>query len=134
MTLSKTPLVMRLHARAYPRLAFAGLLVVNLTLTQRACRDARALGGAPPARAQQGKAPQDRFVGIEQNDLAMACLVLEGGQFERAVGERSRGGLQAPGGAIVAYRLFFNTPRTLSRPKWTPVSRAKTVASSRQLH
>src|SRR4029453_4017352 len=29
--------------------------------------------------------------------------------------------------------FFFNIPRTLSRPSWTPVSRAKTAASSRQL-
>ena len=42
--------------------------------------------------------------------------------------------LEATGRAIVAYRVFFNTPRTLSRPSRTPVSRARTVANSRQLH
>src|SRR5262249_52383684 len=81
------------RAIADPRLAFERLLAVDLTLAQRAEREARALGGAPPARAQQGKAPQDGFVCIEQNDLAPARLVLEGGKFECAVSEISRGGL-----------------------------------------
>ena len=135
MTLSNTPLVMRLHgAILQPRLAFEGLLAFDLALAQRAGGEASALGFAPPARAGQGKAPQDRFIFIEQNDLATAGLVLQGSQFKRAIGEVSGGGIQAPGGTIVAYILFFNTPRTLSRPRWTPVSRAKTVASSRQLH
>jgi hypothetical protein len=51
----------------------------------------RALGCAPPARPEQGKAPEDGFVFVEQNDLATARLVLEGSQLERAVGEISRG-------------------------------------------
>src|SRR5262245_1457823 len=118
----------------HPRLAFEAFFAFDLTLAQGADREAGALGGAPPARAGQRKAPQDRFVGIEQNDLAPARLVLEGGQFQSAIREVSGVGIQAPGGAIVAYRLFFNTSRTLSRPRWTPVSRAKTVANSRQLH
>src|SRR5207244_10722758 len=33
-----------------------------------------------------------------------------------------------------AILVFFNTQRTLSRPSWTPVCWANTVASSRQLH
>src|SRR5207237_1841839 len=53
---------------------------------------------------------------------------------ERAMGEVGGGGIEPPGRPRVAYRVFFNTQRTLSRPSWTPVSRAKTVASSRQLH
>ena len=71
---------------------------------------------------------------IEQNDLTTTRLVLEGGKCERAVGEVSWGRIQAAGGAVVAYILFFKAQRMLSRPSWTPVSRAKTVASSRQLH
>src|SRR5919108_2197214 len=117
----------------HPCLAFAGLLAFDLALAQGTYWEARALGGAPPARPRQGKAPQDRFVCIEQNDLAPARLVLEGRQCERAIGESRRVGIKATGGAVVAYVFFFNTPRTLSRPRWTPVSRAKTVASSRQL-
>ena len=70
------------RAIASPRLAFEGLLAVDLTLAQRAEREARALGGAPPARAEQGKAPQDRFVFIEQNDLATSRAILQGGEFE----------------------------------------------------
>ena len=81
------------RAIADPRLAFERLLAVDLTLAQRAEREARALGGAPPTRAKQGKASQDGFVCIEQNDLALARLVLEGGKFEGAVSELSRGGI-----------------------------------------
>src|SRR5262245_27737640 len=117
-----------------PRLAFQGLLTVDLALAQGADGQACALGGAPPACAEQGKAPQDRFVFIEQNDLTLVSPVLQGGKFKRAIGEISRGGRQAPGGTIVAHILFFNTPRTLSRPSRTPVCWANTMASSRQFH
>src|SRR2546430_7323765 len=121
-------------ARAHPRLAFEGLLAFDLTLAQRAYGEASPLGCAPPARAGQRKAPQDRFVFIEQNDLATASLGLEGGKFERARGESRRGGVQSTGGTVGAYVLFFNTPRTLSRLSWTPVCWANTVASSWPLH
>ena len=117
-----------------PCLAFEGFVAFDLTLTQGAEREARTRGGAPPARAGQGKAPQDGFVFIKQNDVATARLVLESSQFKRTISEGSGVRIQAPGGTVVAYRVFFNTPRTLSRPRCTPVSRAKTVASSRQLH
>ena len=92
MTLSNTPLVMRLQER-YCNHAWRlrRFFAFDLTLAQRACGEARALGFAPPARAGQGKAPQDRFVFIEQNDLAPARPVLQGGEFERAIGEVSRG-------------------------------------------
>ncbi len=119
---------------ADPRVAFEALLAFDLTLAERTRRKASTLRCAPPARPEHGKAPQDRFVFIEQNDLATARLVLESRECERAVGEISRGGGQAPGGAIGAYMLFFNAQRTLSRPSWTPVCWANTVASSRQLH
>jgi hypothetical protein len=115
-------------------LAFEGLLAFDLTLAQRACGETGALGCAPPARAGERTAPQDRFVFREHNDLAPARLVLEGGECKRALGESRRGGIKTTGGAVVAYALFFKAQRTLSRPSWTPVSRAKTVASSRQLH
>jgi len=65
----------------------------------------------PPARAGQGKAPQDGFVFIEQNDLATASLVLEGGKFKSPISEGSGVGIQAPGGTIGAYLLFFSTSR-----------------------
>ena len=117
----------------HPCQAFAGLLTFDLTLAQGTDREADALGGAPPARAGEGKAPQDGFIAIEQNNLAPARLVLEGRECERAVGQIRWGGGQLAGGAVVA-EIFFNTPRTLSRLRWTPVSWAKTVANSRQLH
>ncbi len=93
-------------AMADPRLAFEGLLAFDLTLAQRTRREARTLRCAPPARPEHGKAPQDRFVFREQNDFATARLGLERSECERAVGEISRGGSQATGGAVVAY-LFF---------------------------
>jgi hypothetical protein len=114
----------------HPRLAFEGLLAFDLALAQWTYREASALGGAPPAGTGEGKAPQDSLIFVEQNDLATTRLVLQGGKFERAVSESSRGGIKATGGTIVAYRLFFNASRTLSRLTCTPVWRAKTVASS----
>jgi hypothetical protein len=63
-------------ARVYPCLAFEGLLAFDLTLAQRAGGEANALGFAPPARTGQGKAPEDGFVFIEQNDLIPASAVL----------------------------------------------------------
>src|SRR2546425_530863 len=121
-------------ARLPPRLAFEGFLAFDLALAQWTDREASALGCVPPARAGQGEAPQDGFVFIEHNDLPTARLVLEGGKCKSPISEGSGVGLQAPGGTRGAYRLFLKTPRTRSRPRWTPVSRAKTVASSRQLH
>jgi hypothetical protein len=119
---------------AYPRLAFEGLFAVDLALTQGAYGEASALRCAPPARPGEGKAPEDGFVCIEHNDFATTGTILQGRQFERAIGELSWGRSKAPGRTIGAYVLFFKVQRTLSRPSWTPVSRAKTVASARQLH
>src|SRR5919197_4069701 len=111
-----------------PRVAFEGFVAFDLTLTQGAEREARTLGFAQPAGARQGKAPEDGFVFIEQNDLATARPVLQGREFERAIGESSRVGSKTPGGAVVAYFVFFNAKRTLSRLSETPVCWAKTVA------
>ena len=122
------------RAIAEPRLAFEGFLTFDLILAQGTYREAGTLGGAPPAGAGQGKAPEDRFVFIEQNDLAPARPVLEGRQVDRTRGEVGGVGIEASSGTIVAYCLFFKTQRTLSRPSWTPVCWASTVASSRQLH
>jgi hypothetical protein len=121
-------------ARAHPGLPFEGLLAFALALAQRACQEASTLGFAPPTRAGQGKAPHDRFVFIEQDELTATCSVLQGGELKRAIGEISWGGIKATSGAVVAQRLFFKAQRTLSRPRWTPVCWASTVASSRQLH
>src|SRR5215471_19081157 len=115
-----------------PCLPFEGLLAFDLALAQRADGEAIALGGAPPAGPGQGKTPEDGFICIEQNDLPTARLVFESSQFQRPIREVSGVGIQAPGGTVVAYRVFFNTPRTLSRPSRTPVSRSKPTASSPQ--
>ena len=121
-------------AIASPCLAFEGLVAFELTLAQWAYGEARALGCTPPAGAGQSKAPEDGFVFIEQNDLTPARLVLQGGKFERAIGKVCGGGIETTRRTIVAYFRFFKRQRTLSRPRWTPVWWASTVASSRQLH
>jgi hypothetical protein len=63
-------------ALAHPDLAFAAFLAFDLAPTQRVCGQAKALGAAPPAQPGEGKAPQHRFIGIEQNDVTPARLVL----------------------------------------------------------
>ena len=85
-----------------PRLAFEGFIAFDLTLTQGPREQTRALGGAPPAGAGQGKAPEDRFVFIKQNDLAPTCPVLEGRKVDRAIGEVGGGGIEATRGPIGA--------------------------------
>jgi len=99
-----------------PRLPLEGFVAFDLTLTQRAGGEASALGFAPPACAGQGKAPEHRFVFIEQNDLPPACSILQGGEFDRAIRKGCRVGRQSTGGTIKAQFVFFKTPRTLSRP------------------
>jgi hypothetical protein len=90
-----------------PRVAFEELLAFDLALAQGADGEAHARCFAPPARARQRKAPEDRFIFIEQNDLAPARLVLEGGQFKSTIREGSGVGIEATGRAIVAYLFFF---------------------------
>src|SRR5215831_1159540 len=51
-------------AIASPRWACEGLLTGDLPLAQGTYREADTLGGAPPARAGEGKAPQARCVCI----------------------------------------------------------------------
>ena len=121
-------------AIAQPCLAFQALVAFDLTRAQRPCGQTRALGFPPPARPREGKMPEDGLIFIEQNDLATASLVLQGGEFKGGIREGSRVGIKASGGAVVTYLFFFNAQRTLSRPSWTPVCCANTVASSRQLH
>jgi len=62
--------------------------------------DSAGRGATNPAWG--GKAPEDRFIFIEQNDLATAGLVLEGGEFEGAIGEVRGGRIESPGGTAVA--------------------------------
>ena len=85
-----------------PRLAFAAFLAFDVARAQGTGGQTRALGAAPPAQPGQGKAPHDRFVCIEQNDLAPARLILQGSEFKRPVGESRRGGIKPAGGTAVA--------------------------------
>ena len=119
---------------AHPGLAFESLLAFDLASAQRAYGQAIPVGFPPPAGARQGKAPQDRFIGIEQDNLATLGAVVERREVDRRVGQGCRGRRQLPCWRAGAERIFFKTKRTLSRPSWTPVGCAKPVASSRQLH
>ena len=65
-----------------PRLAFETLVALALALAQRPWGEACALGCAPPACPREGKTPEDSLIFIEQDDLATACLVCEGGECE----------------------------------------------------
>ena len=69
-------------AIANPRLAFEALVACDLTGAQRPGGQARALGFAPPAGSRQGKTPQDRLILVEENNLATAGPLLQGGECE----------------------------------------------------
>jgi hypothetical protein len=87
-------------------LAFEAFVALDLALAQGTYREASALRCAPPAGTGEGKAPEDRFVFIEQNDLALARSVLQGSKFERAISEISWGGIKATGRTIVTYTTW----------------------------
>jgi hypothetical protein len=118
------------RAILHPRLTFQGFFAFDLPLAQRARREASALPFAPPAGPGQGKAPQARFIFIEQDDLATTGSVLQRRQFDRSPRQFSRVGSEPSRGAAVAYIFFFNTTRTLSRLSWAPVWRPRMVASA----
>ena len=118
------------RAIRHPRLAFEAFCAFDLALAQGTYREASAVGFPPPAGPGEGKAPQDGLIFIQQNDLAPASTVCQGGEFERGIREGRRLGIEPPGRPTVAYGLFFNASRTLSRLTCTPVWRAKTAASS----
>lgn len=83
-------------------MAFEGFVAFDLALAQRAGEQTRALGAAPPASPGEGKAPQDRFIFVQQNNLAPTRAVLQGCKVNRAIREVSRGGRESPGGTAVA--------------------------------
>ena len=118
------------RAILHPRLAFEAFFAFDLAGAQGTDREASALHFAPPAGPGEGKTPYDRFIFLEQNDLAPTGPILSGGQCERRPRQLRRGRSQPPGGTAVADVFFFNTSRILSRLSWTPVWRASTVASS----
>ena len=106
---------------AHPRLAFAGLFAFDLALAQRACRQTRALSSAPPARPGEGKTPQDGLIFIEQNDLATTGSILQGGEFQRGIGEVSRGGIE-PSRRTAITDVFFLIRRGRSHGSHGPRS------------
>jgi hypothetical protein len=99
-----------------PGLPFEGCIAFDLTWTEWPCGEAPALGFTPPSCSGEGKTPEDGFIFVEQNDLALTRPILQGGEFEMRKGQSSRGGIKPSGGATVAQRVFFKTQRTLSRP------------------
>jgi hypothetical protein len=84
-----------------PRLTFETFFASDLALAQRTEGQPRALGAAPPAQSGEGKAPQDRFIFVEQNNVTTARAVLQGREGDRAISEVGRGGIEAAGGATV---------------------------------
>src|SRR5918999_2861157 len=97
-----------------PRLAFATLIAPERAWAEGAYGQASALRCAPPTCPRQGKAPEDGFILIEQNDLPPTGLVLQSGEFERGIREVSRLGIEPPRGPAVAY-VFFLTLHGCSR-------------------
>jgi hypothetical protein len=89
-------------AIAPPALAFERFCPFDLTVAQWAGGQTSALGAAPPAQPGQSKAPQDRFVCVQENDLALASPVLQGGELERGIGEVSGVGIEPSGGTTGA--------------------------------
>jgi len=85
-----------------PRLPFVTFLLFDLALAQRACGQAIPPGAAPPTQPGQGKAPHDRFIFIEQDNLTSTCLILQGSECQRAIGEISRSGIELSSGTAVA--------------------------------
>ena len=75
-------MLFRSGARADPRLAFERFVTSDVTLAQWTRGEAIALGAAPPAQPGQGKAPQDSFIFVEHNNLALARSVLQGSECE----------------------------------------------------
>jgi hypothetical protein len=71
---------------AHPGWAFEGLVAFDLTPAERADGQAIPLGFTPPAGAGQGKAPQDRFIGIKQKNLATTGAVCERREVNRRGG------------------------------------------------
>ena len=59
-----------------------------------------ALGFAPPAGVGEGKASEDDLIFIEQNDLAPAGSVLEGGEFKMGKGQIRRVRIEPPRGPV----------------------------------
>ena len=59
-----------------PRLAFEAFFAFALARAQGPYREASALGCAPPTYPGEGKTPYDRFIFIEQNDLAPTRPIL----------------------------------------------------------
>jgi hypothetical protein len=76
-----------------PRLTFERLFVFDLACTEGAGGEAKTLACmAPPARPRERKTPDNRFIFIEQNNLAPLGAVFEGRQFAGRPRQCSRGG------------------------------------------
>jgi hypothetical protein len=90
-----------------PGMTFERLFPFDLTLAQWTCGQAIALGTTPPAPPGERKAPYDWFIGIKQDQLALAGSVFERREVDRSVGQPSGGRCQPTGRTAVAERIFF---------------------------
>ena len=104
------------RAVRHPRLPFATFFLFTLALGQWACGQAISWGAAPPAQPGQGKAPHERFVFIEQDDRTSTCPGLQGGEFQRALGEISWGGASRPVGRQELSAFFLRHSGRLHGP------------------
>jgi hypothetical protein len=84
-----------------PCLTFETFFACDVALAQRPSGETRTLDTAPPAQPGEGKAPQDRFIFVEHNDLTPARSILQGSEVDRARGEIGRGGIEPPSGTAI---------------------------------
>ena len=104
-----------------PDLAFERFFPFDMAGAQRAGGQAIALRAARPPAMEEGKTPHDSLIRVEQDDLAALRPILQSSQVDGAIGEVCGLGIEASRGTTVAQRIFFKTPRMLSRPMWIPV-------------
>ena len=104
-----------------PSLSLAVLLWIDLMTRQRVKGQAIALIFVPPAGSWQGKAPNDGFIFVEQDEVALLCLLVKVGQLDAGLSQFMRIRVQSAGGSIRTQALFFSTTRTLSRCTGTPL-------------
>ena len=104
-----------------PGLSLEVLLLIDLMTRQGVKGQAIALIFVPPAGSWQGKAPNDGFIFVEQDEVALLCLLLKVGQLDAGLSQFMRIRVQSAGGSIITQALFFSTTRTLSRCTGTPV-------------
>ena len=81
-------------AMLLPGLSLEVLLWIDLMTRQRVQGQAIALIFVPPAGSWQGKAPNDGFIFVEQDEVALLCLLLKVGQLDAGLSQFMRIGVE----------------------------------------